>query len=89
MTQLKVKMTELRDIHKVTAVVYFRIVHPEKAILQVVDPWEATSQLAQTTLRSVAGQHVVDEMLAQRDKLNAAIQQGSGASRDFGRKNGR
>ena len=60
---------------KVSAVVYFRIVDPEKAILQVTDPWEATSQLAQTTLRSVAGQHEMDEMLAQRDKLNAAIQQ--------------
>jgi regulator of protease activity HflC (stomatin/prohibitin superfamily) len=60
---------------KVSAVVYFRVVDPEKAILQVVDPWEATSQLAQTTLRSVAGQHEMDEMLAQRDKLNAAIQQ--------------
>ncbi len=60
---------------KVSAVVYFRIVDPEKAILQVIDPWEATSQLAQTTLRSVSGQHEMDEMLAQRDKLNAAIQQ--------------
>ena len=60
---------------KVSAVVYFRIVDPEKAILQVTNPWEATSQLAQTTLRSVAGQHEMDEMLAQRDKLNAAIQQ--------------
>src|SRR5260370_23575483 len=60
---------------KVSALVYFRIVDPEKAILQVIDPWEATSQLAQTTLRSVAGQHEMDEMLAQRDKLNAAIQQ--------------
>src|SRR6202035_4669660 len=60
---------------KVSAVVYFRIVDPEKAILQVTNPWEATSQLAQTTLRSVAGQHEMDEMLSQRDKLNAAIQQ--------------
>jgi regulator of protease activity HflC (stomatin/prohibitin superfamily) len=60
---------------KVSAVVYFRIVDPEKAILQVVNPYEATSQLAQTTLRSVAGQHEMDDMLAQRDKLNAAIQQ--------------
>src|SRR6202522_242516 len=60
---------------KVSAVVYFRIVDPEKAILQVTNPWEATSQLAQTTLRSVAGQHELDEMLAQRDRLNAAIQQ--------------
>jgi regulator of protease activity HflC (stomatin/prohibitin superfamily) len=59
---------------KVSAVVYFRIVDPEKAVLQVTNPWEATSQLAQTTLRSVAGQHEMDEMLAQRDKLNAAIQ---------------
>src|ERR1700727_172926 len=59
---------------KVSAVVYFRIVDPEKAILQVTNPWEATSQLAQTTLRSVLGQHEMDEMLAQRDKLNAAIQ---------------
>jgi regulator of protease activity HflC (stomatin/prohibitin superfamily) len=60
---------------KVSAVVYFRIVDPEKAILQVVNPYEATSQLGQTTLRSVVGQHEMDELLAQRDKLNAAIQQ--------------
>src|SRR5215475_286317 len=49
---------------KVSAVVYFRVVDPEKAILQVTDPYEATSQLAQTTLRSVLGQHEMDEMLA-------------------------
>jgi regulator of protease activity HflC (stomatin/prohibitin superfamily) len=60
---------------KVSAVVYFRIVDPEKAILNVVNPQEATSQLAQTTLRSVVGQHELDELLTQRDKLNAAIQQ--------------
>ncbi len=60
---------------KVSAVVYFRIIDPEKAVLQVVNPYEATSQLAQTTLRSVAGQHEMDELLAQREKLNAAIQQ--------------
>jgi regulator of protease activity HflC (stomatin/prohibitin superfamily) len=60
---------------KVSAVIYFRIVDPEKAVLQVVNPVDATSQLAQTTLRSVLGQHEMDEMLAQRDKLNAAIQQ--------------
>jgi regulator of protease activity HflC (stomatin/prohibitin superfamily) len=60
---------------KVSAVVYFRVVDPEKAILQVVNPYEATSQLAQTTLRSVAGQHEMDELLSQRDRLNAAIQQ--------------
>src|ERR1019366_9360094 len=56
---------------KVSAVVYFRIVDPEKAILQVVNPYEATSQLAQTTLRSVAGQHEMDELLAQREKQAA------------------
>jgi len=60
---------------KVSAVVYFRIVDPEKAVLQVVNPYEATSQLGQTTLRSVVGQHEMDELLSQRDKLNAAIQQ--------------
>jgi regulator of protease activity HflC (stomatin/prohibitin superfamily) len=60
---------------KVSAVVYFRIVDPEKAVLQVVNPVEATSQLAQTTLRSVCGQHEMDELLSQRDKLNASIQQ--------------
>jgi regulator of protease activity HflC (stomatin/prohibitin superfamily) len=60
---------------KVSAVVYFRIVDPEKAILNVVNPYEATSQLAQTTLRSVVGQHELDEMLSQREKLNVAVQQ--------------
>jgi len=59
---------------KVNAVVYFRIVDPERAIIQVANPFEATSQLAQTTLRSVLGQHEMDEMLSQRDKLNIAIQ---------------
>jgi len=59
---------------KVNAVVYFRIVDPEKAIIQVANPFEATSQLAQTTLRSVLGQHELDEMLSQRDRLNVAIQ---------------
>jgi regulator of protease activity HflC (stomatin/prohibitin superfamily) len=59
---------------KVNAVVYFRIVDPEKAIIQVANPFEATSQLAQTTLRSVLGQHELDEMLSQRDRLNIAIQ---------------
>ena len=52
----------------------FRIVEPDKAIIQVANPFEATSQLAQTTLRSVLGQHELDEMLSQRDKLNADIQ---------------
>ena len=59
---------------KVNAVVYFRIVDPGKAIIQVANPFEATSQLAQTTLRSVLGQHELDEMLSQRDKLNVDIQ---------------
>ncbi len=59
---------------KVNAVVYFRVVDPEKAIIQVEDHYAATSQLAQTTLRSVLGQHELDEMLAERDKLNADIQ---------------
>ncbi len=55
---------------KVNAVVYFRVIDPEKAIIQVEDFLAATSQLAQTTLRSVLGQHELDEMLAERDKLN-------------------
>jgi regulator of protease activity HflC (stomatin/prohibitin superfamily) len=60
---------------KVNAVVYFRIVDPSRAVIQVANPYEATSQLAQTTLRSVLGQHELDEMLSQRDKLNVDIQQ--------------
>lgn len=59
---------------KVNAVIYFRIVDPEKAIIQVANVFEATSQLAQTTLRSVLGQHELDDMLAERDKLNRDIQ---------------
>lgn len=59
---------------RVNAVVYFRVVDPEKAIIQVEDYYEATSQLAQTTLRSILGQHELDEMLAERDKLNADLQ---------------
>ena len=59
---------------KVNAVVYFRIVDPAKAIIQVANAWEATSQVAQTTLRSVLGQHEMDDLLSQRDKLNADIQ---------------
>ena len=59
---------------KVNAVIYFRIVDPEKAISQVANVFEATSQLSQTTLRSVLGQHELDDMLAERDKLNADIQ---------------
>ncbi len=59
---------------KVNAVVYYRVVDPARAIIQVEDYQIATSQLAQTTLRSVLGQHELDEMLAERDKLNADIQ---------------
>src|SRR3984957_18153326 len=59
---------------KVNAVVYFRVVDPGKAIIQVANPFEATSQVAQTTLRSVLGQHEMDDLLAQRDKLNADVQ---------------
>lgn len=59
---------------KVNAVVYFRVVDPGKAIIQVANPYEATSQVAQTTLRSVLGQHEMDDLLSQREKLNADIQ---------------
>ena len=58
----------------VNAVVYFRVVDPEKAVIQVENYFEATSQLAQTTLRSVLGRHDLDEMLSERDKLNNDIQ---------------
>ncbi|MDO8837805.1 MAG: slipin family protein [Parvibaculum sp.] len=60
---------------RVNAVIYSRIVDPGKAILNVENYAEATSQLAQTTLRSVLGKHELDEMLAERDKLNADIQE--------------
>jgi regulator of protease activity HflC (stomatin/prohibitin superfamily) len=59
---------------KVNAVVYFRVVDPEKAIIEVENYMMATSQLAQTTLRSVLGKHDLDEMLSQREKLNIDIQ---------------
>jgi regulator of protease activity HflC (stomatin/prohibitin superfamily) len=59
---------------KVNAVVYFRVIDPDKAIIQVENFYAATSQLAQTTLRSVLGQHELDEMLASREKLNLDIQ---------------
>ncbi|MGI9293194.1 MAG: slipin family protein [Pseudomonadales bacterium] len=60
---------------KVNAVLYFRVIDPQKAIINVEDFMGATSQLAQTTLRSVLGQHELDEMLASREKLNASIQE--------------
>ncbi|MBE7423140.1 MAG: slipin family protein [Zoogloeaceae bacterium] len=60
---------------KVNAVVYFRVVDPQKAIIHVENYFEATSQLAQTTLRSVLGKHELDDMLAERERLNVDIQQ--------------
>ncbi len=59
---------------KVNAVVYFRVIEPDKAIIQVEDFYVATSQLAQTTLRSVLGQHELDEMLSERERLNTDVQ---------------
>lgn len=59
---------------RVNAVLYFRVIEPQKAIIQVEDYFEATSQLAQTTLRSVLGQHELDEMLAERERLNSDVQ---------------
>lgn len=60
---------------RVNAVIYFRVTDPARAVIQVEDYFAAVSQLAQTTLRSVLGQHELDEMLAERTKLNAHIQQ--------------
>ena len=60
---------------RVNAVVYFRVINPEKAIIQVENYMEAISQLSQTTLRSVLGEHELDEMLSARNKLNLSIQQ--------------
>ena len=59
---------------KVNAVIYFRVLDPDRAVIQVQDYMEATSQLAQTTLRSVLGKHELDEMLSERDKLNSDLQ---------------
>jgi len=59
---------------KVNAVIYFRVLDAQKAIIQVANFLEATSQLAQTTLRAVLGKHELDELLAERDKLNLDIQ---------------
>jgi regulator of protease activity HflC (stomatin/prohibitin superfamily) len=67
---------------KVSAVVYFRVIDPQKAIIQVVDYRNATSQLAQTMLRSVLGKHQLDDMLAERERLNIAIQQALDAQTD-------
>jgi regulator of protease activity HflC (stomatin/prohibitin superfamily) len=60
---------------RVNAVAYFRIIEPKAAIVQIENFMVATSQIAQTTLRSVLGQHVLDELLSERDKINAILQQ--------------
>src|SRR5476651_765960 len=60
---------------KVNAVVYFRVVDPQKAIIQVLNFLDATSQLAQTTLRAVLGKHDLDALLSEREKLNSDVQQ--------------
>lgn len=60
---------------RVNAVVYFRVMEPDKSILQVADFFQATSQLAQTRLRSVLGQHELDDILSQRDSINRSLQQ--------------
>jgi regulator of protease activity HflC (stomatin/prohibitin superfamily) len=60
---------------RVNAVVYFRVVEPDKSMLQVADFYQATSQLAQTRLRSVLGQHDLDDILSQRDSINRSLQQ--------------
>src|SRR6266496_5116318 len=60
---------------RVNAVAYFRIVDPKAAVVQVENYMVATSQIAQTTLRSVLGQHVLDELLSEREKINAILQE--------------
>jgi regulator of protease activity HflC (stomatin/prohibitin superfamily) len=67
---------------KVSAVVYFRVVDPQKAVIQVVDFLNATSQLGQTMLRSVLGKHLLDDMLSERERLNLDIQQALDAQTD-------
>lgn len=67
---------------KVSAVIYFRIINAEKAIIEVEDFFTATSQLAQTTLRSVLGKHQLDDMLAEREKLNSDVQKSLDAQTD-------
>ncbi len=67
---------------KVNAVVYFRVVDPQKAVIQVVNFLEATSQLGQTTLRAVLGKHDLDVLLSEREKLNVDIQQTLDAATD-------
>jgi regulator of protease activity HflC (stomatin/prohibitin superfamily) len=69
---------------RVNAVAYFRIIEPEKAIVQVENFMVATSQISQTTLRSVLGQHVLDELLSERDKINAILQEIDEATSPWG-----
>ncbi|MES1264989.1 MAG: SPFH domain-containing protein, partial [Variovorax sp.] len=68
---------------KVNAVLYFRVVDPEKAVIQVEKYFEATSQLAQTTLRAVLGKHELDDLLAERERLNLDIQKILAAQTDL------
>src|SRR5260370_41845357 len=67
---------------EVSAVVYFRVVDPEKAVIQVARFLEATSQLSQTTLRAILGKHELDELLAERERLNTDIQKALDAQTD-------
>jgi regulator of protease activity HflC (stomatin/prohibitin superfamily) len=67
---------------KVNAVLYFRVVDPQRAIINVENYYQATSQLAQTMLRSILGKHELDDMLAEREKLNLAIQKALDAQTD-------
>ena len=60
---------------RVNAVAYFRIIDPEKSVVQIENFMAATSQIAQTTLRSVLGQHLLDELLSERDKINSILQE--------------
>jgi regulator of protease activity HflC (stomatin/prohibitin superfamily) len=68
---------------KVSAVVYLRVIDPQKSVIQVVDYLNATSQIAQTMLRSVLGKHQLDDMLAEREKLNLDIQRALDAQTDM------
>ncbi len=69
---------------KVNAVIYFRVIDPERSVIQVENFRQATSELAQTTLRSVLGKHDLDELLSERDKVNSAVQEILDAQTDAG-----
>ena len=68
-------MIRAQRLRAVNAVVYFRVIDPERSVIQVEDYMQATSELAQTTLRSVVGKHELDEILAARDQLSSDIQE--------------